>query len=157
MRKNDDFQLEERVEQNIKRKKNFLRWAAFGINLVCFLLYILFLIVDVSEVFYRGSPFINVYHSMPHVLWIPLLIWMGMLIIHLGSVLIESETFNTLLAQRAAYEERQIIDTILKRLATAEKRKRDSSRMEDDLVMISDENVMISRMEIEEQPRHAML
>jgi hypothetical protein len=157
MRQRDDFQFEERVEQNVIRKKSFLRWMAFAINLICFLLYVLFLIIDFSQVFYRGSPYEGLYHSMPHVLLIPLLLWFVTLIIQLGSVLMESRSFNKYLAQNAAHQEQQIIDSMLDRLAQAEKRKHASSRLNEEFEAPSQEFKALSHLEIEEHPRHALL
>ena len=107
--------------------------------------------------FYTGSSFRDTYRGVPHVLWVPIVVWFFTLCLHLTSVLIESGRFDKQIAARAQSEEQRIIETMLERMAVAEKRKRSTSRLEDDSVMIYEEVAAIAHMEMEEHPRHAML
>lgn len=157
----DDFQLEERVEQNIQRKRKFLRWAPFAVNLICFTLYTGLVLVSISERvewFYLGSLFRDVHRGYrPEILWLPMVFWFLALCIQFASVLIESGKLDKSIAARARAEEEEIIQAILGRLAMAEKRKRDSSDLEDNISIVSAHADALSHLEIEEHPRHATL
>lgn len=149
MKYHDDFQLEARIEENIQRKRSRLRWGLFGVNLIGFLLYVVFVIVSSIESiqeFYLISPFRSVGRMAPHILWIPVVLWGFALLIHLVSVLIESGRINRVLTALAREEEEQIIEAVLQRLAQAEKRKRDTSRLEEHEIT-SNEDLLLQRIE----------
>jgi hypothetical protein len=154
VRKNDDFQLDERVEDNIKRKRTWLRWGLFGANITCFLLYILFIAVSTYN---PHAPYSGMLRQWTGFFDPISVLWLVALGIHLASVLIESGHLDRLIASRAQAEEEQIIDGMLDRLAQAEKRKRASSRLNEEFEATTQEFEALSHLEIEEHPRHALL
>ncbi len=146
----NDPELYERVEQNVKRQKSNLRWTAFGLNAASFLLYLIFLIVSLSD---PTSPIANIPPQRWEVFVVPLGLWLIVLGVHFGSAWADSGKSDKEFAARAMNQElgRQILDEALRRAAG--KPKRDTSRLEDNYVTINDEGEIVPLKEAEDQRR----
>lgn len=126
------------------------------------MLYFILVLVSVTDLigpqFYFGSLFRDVARGYrPEILWLPIVFWFLTICIHLASVLIEDGHLNKQIAARAQAEEKQIIEAILQRLDQAEKRKHDTSHLEDNSMTRSDASIAFSQVESEEHARHATL
>ena len=129
MKDKNDAELYERIAQRIKRRKATVRWCAFAINVISFLMYLMWLVV---VIFNRNAPFAGMLSQFSFIFMMPTIFWILGLMGHLLGVLSAGGYWDERIAARSEIEERVESQIMARRLA--DKSKRDASRLQDQTI-----------------------